>query len=170
MDSVVIGRQPLSKCLKPEIQQLTRSYPRPRSTGSTRASRNTATSFSTSALIEEARLRPIEINGGSGLMTSGSTSLTILIVLSPAFRSIDKINDPGGSSRCDRIPGRQGPTVCREDKRTALLLAQRTLDNNALDGRRVIDPNDRELADLLVDAASGRDVESDVLQFFAERA
>ena len=44
------------------------------------------------------------------------------------------------------------------------------LDNNGLDGSRIIDPNDRELADLLVQAAAGRNVEAEILQFFSDRA
>ncbi len=32
------------------------------------------------------------------------------------------------------------------------------LDNNGLEGNRIIDPDDRELADLLVQAAAGRKV------------
>jgi hypothetical protein len=45
-----------------------------------------------------------------------------------------------------------------------------TIDNNARDGRRIIDPDDRALADLLVKAASGQDVEADIVQHFANRA
>lgn len=40
-----------------------------------------------------------------------------------------------------------------------------TLDNNGLDGSRIIDPDARELADLLVQAAAGRNVETEILQF-----
>jgi prophage maintenance system killer protein len=55
------------------------------------------------------------------------------------------------------------------NKRTALLLAKWTLDNNGQDGRRIIDPNDQELADLLVKAASGLDVGTDIVQHFSDR-
>lgn len=44
------------------------------------------------------------------------------------------------------------------------------LDYNGLDGSRIIDPGDRELADLLVQAAAGRNVEAEILQFFVARA
>ena len=50
------------------------------------------------------------------------------------------------------------------------MLARWTLDNNGLDGSRIIDPDDRELADLLVQAAAGRNVEAEVLRLFADRA
>ena len=51
-----------------------------------------------------------------------------------------------------------------------LLLARWTLDNNGLDGSRIIDPHDLELADLLVQAAAGQNVEAEILRFFADRA
>ena len=68
------------------------------------------------------------------------------------------------------VPCRPGSGIAKGNKRTALLLARWTLDNNGLDGHRTIEPDDRELANLLVHAASGRDVEADVIMFFTERA
>jgi prophage maintenance system killer protein len=64
------------------------------------------------------------------------------------------------------------PSLLAEgNKRTALLLARWILDNNGLDGSQIIDPDDRELADMLVQAASGGDVvESDIVRFFVNRA
>ncbi len=56
-----------------------------------------------------------------------------------------------------RVTRAQGFT--EGNKRTALLLARWTLDNNGLDGSRIIDPEARELADLLVQAAAGRNVD-----------
>ena len=44
----------------------------------------------------------------------------------------------------------------------------RRFDNNGLDGSQIIDPDDRELADLLVPAAAGRTVEAEILRFFRE--
>ena len=73
-----------------------------------------------------------------------------------------------GRTQPSRIRPTQGFT--EGNKRTALLLAKWTLDNNGRDGRQIIDPDDRELADLLVKAASGQDVESDIVQYFAEHA
>lgn len=55
------------------------------------------------------------------------------------------------------------------NKRTALLLAKWTLDRNGIDGGKVIPPDDRQLADLLVKAAAGLDVEADVLELFRAR-
>jgi hypothetical protein len=44
------------------------------------------------------------------------------------------------------------------------------LDNNGLEGSRILDPDDRELADLLLQAAAGRNVEAESLRFFVDRA
>ena len=55
------------------------------------------------------------------------------------------------------------------NKRTALLLARWVLDRNGFDGSTFIPPDDRRLAQLLVKAASGIDVESEVVALFRER-
>jgi prophage maintenance system killer protein len=47
------------------------------------------------------------------------------------------------------------------NKRTALLLARWLLDRNRLDGAMILPANDREVANLLVRAASGADVQSE---------
>ena len=51
-----------------------------------------------------------------------------------------------------------------------MLLARWILDNNDLDGHRILDPDDRQLADLLVQAASGKDVEGSIVDFFVGKA
>ena len=75
-----------------------------------------------------------------------------------ALQSIDHFDDPvaAASAIAFRITRSQGFT--EGNKRTALLLARWTLDNNGLDGSQIINPDDRELADLLVQAAAGRKV------------
>jgi len=55
------------------------------------------------------------------------------------------------------------------NKRTALLLARWVLDRNGMDGRVFLVPNDWALADLLVKAASGLDVEEDVVDLLNAR-
>lgn len=55
------------------------------------------------------------------------------------------------------------------NKRTAMLLAKWTLDRNGIEGERIIPPNDRELADLLVNAAAGLDVGIQILELFRSR-
>lgn len=66
-----------------------------------------------------------------------------------------------------RITRSQG--FAEGNKRTALLLARWVLDRNGLDGSTFIPPDDRYLAELLVRAASGIDVESEVVALFRER-
>ena len=87
-----------------------------------------------------------------------------------AVSSIKEIDDPikAAGVLAFRLTAAQGFT--EGNKRTALLLARWILDNNGLDGRRILDPEDRELADLLVHAASGRDVEADIMAYFKDRA
>ncbi|MFQ5524375.1 MAG: Fic family protein [Acidimicrobiia bacterium] len=87
-----------------------------------------------------------------------------------ALQSIAGLNDPleAAAVLAFRIAKAQG--FAEGNKRTALLLARWILDNNGLDGRQIIDPDDRELADMLVEAASGSDVEGDIIRFFANRA
>jgi prophage maintenance system killer protein len=87
-----------------------------------------------------------------------------------ALRSIDDFVDPiaAAAAIAYRVTKAQG--FAEGNKRTALLLARWILDNNGLDGSRVIDPEDRDFADLLVRAASGGDVEAEILQFFSDRA
>jgi prophage maintenance system killer protein len=63
-----------------------------------------------------------------------------------------------------------GQGFAEGNKRTALLLARWILDNNGQDGRRILDPQDRKLADLLVHAASGRDVEADIVAHLKDRS
>lgn len=86
-----------------------------------------------------------------------------------ALRSVHGLDDPEAAAlRAFRVTRVQG--FAEGNKRTALLLAKWTLDNNGRDGRQILDPDDRELADLLVKAASGRDIEADIVRYFAEHA
>jgi prophage maintenance system killer protein len=87
-----------------------------------------------------------------------------------ALKSIDDVDDPLKASAllAYRVTRAQGFTEA--NKRTALLLARWVLDSNGIDGRRILDPDDRELADLLIQAASGNDVEADVVRFFVDKA
>lgn len=56
------------------------------------------------------------------------------------------------------------------NKRTAILLARWVLDRNGLDGSIIIPPTDRRVAELLVQAASGTDVRSELVATFRQRA
>ena len=55
------------------------------------------------------------------------------------------------------------------NKRTALLLARWVLDNNGIDGNRVSRLTTLVVADLLIQAASGAGVESDIIARLQER-
>lgn len=55
------------------------------------------------------------------------------------------------------------------NKRTALLLARWLLDRNGKDGLRYVPANDRVVADLLVAAAGGRNVEHDLVKSLRSR-
>ena len=87
-----------------------------------------------------------------------------------ALGSIEDIDDPTEAAAvvAFRLTAAQGFT--EGNKRTALLLARWILDKNGLDGRQILDPQDRKLADLLVHAASGRDVEADIVAHFKDRS
>ena len=87
-----------------------------------------------------------------------------------ALLSIEGLVDPveAAGILAFRVTRAQG--FAEGNKRTALLLAKWILDNNDHDSREIIDPEDRTLADLLVRAASGQDVESDIVRYFTERA
>jgi hypothetical protein len=53
---------------------------------------------------------------------------------------------------------------------TALLLARWVLDRNGADGFAIVPAEDRVLADLLVQAAAGQDVESELVAVFRSRS
>jgi prophage maintenance system killer protein len=80
--------------------------------------------------------------------------------------SIDHIDDPlkAAAVLAYRVTRAQG--FAEGNKRTALLLARWTLDHNGINGREIINPDDRELADLLVQAAAGMAVEATIVRFF----
>jgi prophage maintenance system killer protein len=55
------------------------------------------------------------------------------------------------------------------NKRIAFLLAKWILDRNGHDGSAILPPDDREVADLLVKAAAGQDVQNAVLELLQSR-
>ena len=72
-----------------------------------------------------------------------------------ALRAIDHINDPVSAAAVllYRVTRAQG--FGEGNKRTAFLLAPWVLDRNGRDGARLMPPDDRNLADLLIRAAAG---------------
>lgn len=87
-----------------------------------------------------------------------------------ALQSVHGLVDPveAAAILAFRVTRAQG--FAEGNKRTALLLAKWILDNNGRDGRQIIDPADRQLAGLLIKAASGQDVEADIVRHFADHA
>jgi prophage maintenance system killer protein len=77
-----------------------------------------------------------------------------------ALASIDAIDDPltAAAILAFRVARAQG--FAEGNKRTALLLARWLLDRNGLDGSALMPSDDVEVADLLIKAAAGHDVES----------
>jgi prophage maintenance system killer protein len=86
-----------------------------------------------------------------------------------ALASIDDIHEPvvAAGVLAFRVTRAQG--FAEGNKRTALLLARWVLDHNGLDGLALLPPDDRELADLLIKAAAGADVESQIAGLLADR-
>jgi prophage maintenance system killer protein len=87
-----------------------------------------------------------------------------------AMAAIDDIEDAvvAAAVLAYRITRTQG--FGEGNKRTALLLARWMLDRNGLDGATILPPDDRVVADLLVKAAAGNDVEADLIALMRERA
>ncbi len=87
-----------------------------------------------------------------------------------ALAAIDDMDEPveAAATLAYRVTRAQG--FAEGNKRTGLLLARWLLDRNGIDGARFLPPDDWELADLLVKAASGVDVESEIVGLLAGRA
>jgi len=84
--------------------------------------------------------------------------------------AIDDVEEPleAAAVLAYRVTRAQG--FAEGNKRTGLLLARWLLDRNGLDGPRILPTDDFELADLLVKAAAGNDVESAIVDLLMERA
>src|SRR5260370_15215000 len=80
-----------------------------------------------------------------------------------ALSAIDSLEDPveAAAVLAYRVARAQG--FAEGNKRTALLLARWVLDRNGVDGAVLIPPEDRQIGDLFVKAASGLDVESEFI-------
>jgi prophage maintenance system killer protein len=90
--------------------------------------------------------------------------------LAKALAVIDGLEDPPTAAAILAYRVTRAQPFGEGNKRTALLLARWVLDRNGMDGSAIIPPKDRELADLLVKAASGHDVESEVVELFLSRS
>ena len=89
--------------------------------------------------------------------------------VSRALSSVDREENPvvAAGILAYRVTRAQG--FAEGNKRTALLLARWVLDNNGIDGNGVLPTDDLVLADLLIQAASGADVETDIVARLQER-
>jgi prophage maintenance system killer protein len=83
--------------------------------------------------------------------------------VSRALASVDNQENPvvAAGLVAYRVTSAQGFT--EGNKRTALLLARWVLDHNGLNGSQFLPSDDLVLADLLVKAAAGVDVEGDIV-------
>lgn len=90
--------------------------------------------------------------------------------LANAMRSIDAIDDPVTAAGTLVFRVTRAQAFGEGNKRTALILARWVLDRNGVDGHAVMPPDDRVLADLLVKAAAGVDVERQLVELLVERA
>lgn len=89
--------------------------------------------------------------------------------LQRAFDAMVAIEDPlrGAAVLAYRVARTQA--FGEANKRTAFLLAKWILDRNGEDGAALLPPVDREFAELLVKAASGLDVEDDMIGLLNDR-
>lgn len=78
--------------------------------------------------------------------------------LGRAFASIDEVENYVDAAAILMFRVARAQAFGEANKRTALLLARWIIDHNGADGSIVIPPEDRVIADLLVQAAAGRDV------------
>jgi prophage maintenance system killer protein len=108
---------------------------------------------------------------------SGSTSRMTSIAWTRALSSIDTVEgsidtveDPVEAAALVAFRVARAQAFGEANKRTALALAKWTLDRNGLDGHQLFPAEDREVADLLIEAAAGRDVEAALFALLRARA
>jgi prophage maintenance system killer protein len=90
--------------------------------------------------------------------------------LERALSAIDDIDDIVTAAAVAAFRVTRAQAFGEANKRTALLIARWILDRNGKDGSSIIPPGDRAIADLLVRAAAGSDVESELVSLFRSRA
>jgi prophage maintenance system killer protein len=83
--------------------------------------------------------------------------------LERALRAIEGIDDPVTAAATLAFRVAFAQAFGEGNKRTALLLARWVLDRNGVDGAALLPADDRVLADLLVQAAAGNDVEQEII-------
>lgn len=84
--------------------------------------------------------------------------------------SIEALHDPVQAAAVLAFRVTRAQPFGEGNKRTALLLARWLLDQSGEDGAAILPPTDRDLADLLVKAASGLDVEDEMVELLRSRS
>jgi prophage maintenance system killer protein len=90
--------------------------------------------------------------------------------LTIALRSVEGISDPVAAAARLAFRVTAAQAFAEGNKRTAFLLARWVLDHNGVDGAKILPTEDEDLADLLVKAASGLEVETAVLELLHSRS
>ena len=89
--------------------------------------------------------------------------------LERALDAIGGIDDPIRAAAVVAYRVARAQAFGEGNKRTGLLLAKWILDRNGEDGTALLPPDDREFGALLVRAASGLDVEADMVELLRLR-
>jgi prophage maintenance system killer protein len=89
--------------------------------------------------------------------------------ISRAISVIDHIDDPIEAAAVLGFRVARAQAFGEANKRTAILLARWVLDRNGLDGSRLLPAKDRDVANLLIKAASDHDVESALVDLLRAR-
>lgn len=90
--------------------------------------------------------------------------------LKAALDSITSLADPVEAAAVLAFRVTRAQAFGEGNKRTALLLARWLLDRNGREGSVILPADDREVAALLVRAASGADVEAELLELLQSRS
>jgi prophage maintenance system killer protein len=89
--------------------------------------------------------------------------------LARALEAIEYIEDPVAAAAVVAFRVAHAQAFGEGNKRTAFLLARWLLDNNGEDAFTLLPAEDRVLADLLVKAAAGSNVQRDIVLLLQER-
>jgi prophage maintenance system killer protein len=89
--------------------------------------------------------------------------------LERALTSIDQIDDPIDAAAIVAFRVTRAQAFAEANKRTALLLGRWILDRNGLSGAKFLPADDRQVAELLVQAARGQDVEHQLVELLRTR-
>lgn len=90
--------------------------------------------------------------------------------LARALASIDELDDVVMAAGVLAYRVARAQAFGEGNKRTALLLSRWLLDRNGAEGERILPPEDRVVGDLLVRAASGVNVEDEIVRVYRARA